>query len=148
MDTRGLIILVILLILASQASAETGITNVSISPASPGVTDQISILVSGLEGSGGVLITDTDFSVIGNTLSLDIYLYLGPSDVGTPWSYTETVGTLSEGTYNLTVQRFLPSYYPPPIVDSYSMSFGVTPEPATIVLLGVGAILARKKSVR
>jgi len=105
--------------------------------------EPITILVSGVEGSGGVQIISTHFSAIDNSLLFDIHLDLGICLWVTPWSYSEVIGTLSAGTYNLTVRRFLPDYYPPPIVNSYEMSFTVVPEPVTIALLAVGLPIIR-----
>ncbi len=99
-----------------------------------------------MEGSGGVTITNTDFSVNGNSLTLDIYLDLGFATVVTPWSYSKLIGTLPADTYNLTVWRFLPSYYPPNIiVSSYSTSFEVVPEPATLLLLVFGVAICKRR---
>ena len=116
--------------------ANATITNVSILPNAPTSIEPITIIVNGIEGGGGVQITNTDFFVNGNSLTLDIYLDIGIAQVVTPWSHNELIGTLPVGTYDITVRGFLPSYYPPPLYDSYSMSFEVTPEPSTLAIFG------------
>jgi hypothetical protein len=53
------------------------ITYVNIVPIIPTNVDQISIITYGIEGSGGVDITSTDFIQNGFLLELNIYLDLG-----------------------------------------------------------------------
>jgi hypothetical protein len=143
----GITICLVLMLGINVATAT--ITSVQIIPAEPTLTDSISILVNGIEGSSPVQIMNTQFSVNGNSLALDIYLDLGFAFVLTPWSHTEVIGTLPTGDYNLTVRRLLPSYYPPDtIVSSYSTSFEVVPEPCTVVFLGFGLPLLKAFSKR
>jgi hypothetical protein len=148
METK--LLKVVFVVLFFSAAAKASIVNVSISPITPTFTDPITILIDGMEGSGGVQITNTDFIINGNSISLDIYINRGIVQVVTPWSHSELIGTLPADTYNLTVRRFLPPYYPPDIiVSSYSISFEVTPEPSILAIFGVALpifrIFSRKK---
>jgi hypothetical protein len=142
MKSKRLFLYAILAFLPVCANAT--INDVSISPTTPTSLDSITILVSGEEGTYPAEITNTDFFVNGNSLTLDIYLYIGPFDAVSFWSCTEIIGTLPADTYNLTVWRFLPSYYPPSTISSYSTSFEVVPEPATLLLMVSGLLLLRK----
>jgi hypothetical protein len=123
---------VIFMIMIIPPATNATITDVSILPTTPTVIDPITISVSGIEGSGGVRITDTDFYISGDSLELDIFLELGPLAVITPWSYSENIGILPADTYNLTVRSF--SYYPSR-ESSYLTRFEVVPEPSTFAFL-------------
>jgi hypothetical protein len=118
------------------------ILNVNIFPEVPTMFDEITIITSGAESQGGVLIDSTNFNREGTLLRLDIFLVVGDLAVFTPWSHPENIGTLPAGMYDLTVQTFENT----DITDAYSMSFEVTPEPSTLILLLLGftQILRRK----
>ena len=121
-------------------SAKASITDVDIFPEAPTAIDLITISVSGVEGSGDVLITDSDFNIQGTVLELDIFLEVGAFPVITPWSHSEDVGPLPAGMYDLTVRTLELAE----VTDTYSMPFEVVPEPATVLLLAVGALLAKR----
>jgi hypothetical protein len=137
------IIFAILFLLPVCAKAE--ITDVNIIPSIPTQIDPITILVSGVEGYGAVQITDTDFIVNGNMLSLDIYLNVGHYTVVTPWSHSEGIGLLPTEVYDLNVRTLRQSV----VTSTYSTSFEVVPEPATFVFLAAGLpafrVFTRKK---
>jgi len=119
---------VIFTIMIIPAAINAGITEVSILPPTPTVIDPITISVSGIEGSPAQ-VTNTDFFVNDNSLLLDIYLSLGITPVVTPWTYSESIGTLPTGVYDLTVRTFIPLL--PSFNDNYYVSFEVVPEPGT-----------------
>lgn len=119
------------LVLCYGGWARATITDVSISPAVPTSLDPITILVSGVQGYPSEII-NTDFVVDGNSLSLDITLLLGITPVVTPWTHSEPIGTLTTGTYNLTVR--LLDYYGTP-QNTYIIDFEVIPEPGTFAIL-------------
>ena len=131
-----------------SAIANAGITDVNIVPTIPAISDSISIMAYGVEGSGGVEINDTVFTIDGYSLQLDMYLNVGICQVATPWSYTEDIGILAAGSYELIVNRYLPSYFPPPIIHSYTTDFTVVPEPGTLAIFGFGLPLLRAFSRR
>jgi len=136
--TVKLIALTIMLSFSTSVSA--AITDVSIVPSLPTPLDVISIDTSGVEGYGQVTITDSVFLIDGTFLQLDLSLNVGPYTVMTPWSHTEDIGTLPEGLYDLNVRTLEDSL----VTDTYSTSFEVVPEPATMLLLGIGAIAIRR----
>ena len=136
---KKLILLIVLLYVVYPAQAI--ITDVSVLPGNPTDIDLISILVSGEEGSGPVLITDAVFDLDSFDITLDLTLEAGLSPVITPWDYTYDVVLLSLGTYGLTVNSLVPSM--PTQNDTYITSFEVVPEPATVLLLGLGGLILR-----
>ena len=122
--------------------AEGTITDVSIIPEQPTLEDAITILTSGVEGAGGVSIIDSVFQMAGTSLELDIFINVGLFDELTPWSHSEIIGTLPANSYDLTVT--LDAYYGSHTeIDTYSTSFTVVPEPATVFLLAMGIVCAR-----
>jgi len=129
----------VFILVATSASVNATITDVSIVPSLPTSLDVISIDISGVEGTGPVFVTDTDFSQDGTSLELDIFLDVGFLMVVTPWSNTENIGTLPIGFYDLTVRTWEESIE----TDTYSISFEVVPEPTTVVLFGLGGLFTR-----
>lgn len=117
-------------------------------PDNPTIYDSINITSSGIAGSGGVIVENTSFQIIGTDLTYEIFLKVGPLTVITPWSYTEDVGILPVGTYDLTVTAYY-DYSGFTASEEYSTSFDVViPEPASIVLLGSGLVLSRRMQLR
>jgi hypothetical protein len=116
-----------------SATANANITNVSISPITPTLVDPITISVNGIEGSGPVQITSTNFVINGNSLTLDISLQIGFAYVITPWLHSEAIGTLPQEFYDLTVRTF--DYYHGTLLDTYpTVYFTVVPEPGTLAI--------------
>ena len=122
-------------------SVKATITDVEINPDEPTMEDIITIVTYGEEGSGPVEVADSDFTITETEIALDIYLNLGFLTVMTPWSYSEDIGILPAGTYDLTVQTFADFGD----IDIYFTTFQVVPEPATILLLGLGVLLVKKR---
>jgi len=120
-------------------SAEATITDVHIVPEEPTINDVITIVTSGLEGSGPVFINDSVFLADETVLQLNIFLDLGPYTVVTPWSHSEDIGPLPTGFYELTVRTFEDLQ----VADTYNMTFEVVPEPASIMLLCLGVLCIR-----
>jgi hypothetical protein len=132
--------ILVFIVVVTSASVNATITDVSIVPSLPTPLDVISIDISGVESTGPVFITDTDFRQDGTLLELDIFLDVGFAAVVTPWSHTENIGTLSAGLYDLTVRTVEDSV----VSDTYSTSFEVVPEPATLILLALGSLISRE----
>lgn len=141
MKTSFLAVIVAILGLSIVSPSIATITDVSVLPTQPTETDTISINVMGLEGSGGVQISDSVLTVNGDQISLDLSLELGWLTVMTDWSHLETIGTLPSGIYELTVTT-IDNYN---VMDSCLTSFEVIPEPCTLALLGLGGLVLRRR---
>ena len=124
---RKIVKIIAFIVVVTLASADATITDVSIVPSLPTPLDVISIDTSGVEGTGAVFVTDTDFRQNGTLLELDIFLDVGVYAVVTPWSHTEDIGTLNAGAYSLTVRAF--DNYSGTLQDTYTVDFTVVPEP-------------------
>ena len=120
----------------------SGIDNVYITPSEPMFTDPITIHSSGGASRGPVSITNTDFTIDGSCLELDIHLYLGPFI--SYWSHSEDIGILPIGTYDLTVR----TYESLNLTDTYPTTFEVIPEPVSMVFLMSGVSFLIKKGVK
>ncbi len=130
---------VILLFFCSLAGA--GITEVAISPSEPSISDIITINIWGVERQGPVDIESYHYEKQENALLLDINLKLGFLFMVSGWSFQKEIGSLPIGTYNLTVRTFEGTIN----ADTHLVSFEVVPEPATILLLGLGCIFLKKR---
>ena len=127
------------------SGSEDWALSVDILPEAPTIHDSIDIISSAIAGSGPVAVENTLFQYDGTNLTLDLYLNVGMFTVMTPWSYTETIGTLPAGTYDLTVTAY---YDYSGFIDSedYFTSFEVViPEPASLLLLAFGGVLIRRR---
>lgn len=142
MKTRLLLLFGIGLAMSTM-TAQAVITDVSILPEEPTAIDPITIITSGVEGSGGVVITNSNFLIDGTSLELDIFLDVGVFTVITPWSHPEDIGTLLMGTYDLTVNTIVELQ--PVLNDTYFISFEVVPEPTTAFLFGSGVVFILRK---
>jgi hypothetical protein len=139
---RFLALTVFMVILICPVKAVKGsITDVYTEPLEPTDIEVITIVVSGLEGSGAVVITDSNFQREDSSLGLDIFITLGYYGVITPWSHSEVIGMLPANDYDLTVStHYIGAYVG---TDIYSTSFTVVPEPATLLLLTMGVVWIR-----
>lgn len=117
-----------------------------VQPETPTIYDPISILSNATAGSGPVEVEQSLFQVNGSHLSLNLDVKVGMLQVVTPWSYTENIGTLPAGSYDLAVTA---DYYFAGWTNSeeYYTSFEVIPEPASILLLLAGVSVMRKLKI-
>ena len=138
---KEILIITAIISLFSAVATQAAITDVFIFPQEPMVIDPITIITSGIEGSGDVVINSSSFLIDGTSLELDIFLDVGNFAIITPWSHSEDIDALLIGTYELTVNTIFESA--PHLNDSYYTSFEVIPEPATILLFATGAIIFR-----
>jgi len=60
----------------------------------------------------------------------------------TPWNYSENMGALSNGQYELNVNE----YFDETLIQTYPLSFEVILEPASLLLLSIGSIGIRRYS--
>jgi len=146
MNTRISMVFIILLGLVFHNNAlALNITNVDVIPSQPLNTDLITFSISGWAGNKPSWVDHDLFSQTGTSLRLDLYVAMGTMTADSTWTYSKEIQPLPIGTYSLEVRAF-DNYYDT-LEDTYNGGFTVVPEPATVLLLGLGAILARKKLV-
>lgn len=116
-----------MMLLCSGKAVKGNITDVYTEPNQPTDIEVITIVVFGLEGSNPVLITDSDFQMEGNSVEINIFLFVGYYGMITPWSHSEIIGTLPAGEYNLTVNAYYSGAYTG--TDTHLTSFIVVPTP-------------------
>jgi hypothetical protein len=141
-----LIAVVVMTILCSpKKTAGVWIEDVHTEPNQPTDVDIITIVASGKAGAGPVWIDDSVFRMEDTSLELDIFFTLGFYGMITPWTYSEIIGTLPANDYDLTVRGYnydelAGNYF---LSDTYLTGFTVVPEPATLLLLTMGAVWIR-----
>jgi hypothetical protein len=142
---KSMILTVVIILSCFTGMVRAGITYAYIVPEFPTVSDDITIFVEGIESSGPVNIYDSEFNRIDNNIDYNLYLTAGFLTVISPWEYSENIGSLSPGTYDLNVNLYVTSL--PEYSHTYSFSFEVVPEPTSLVFLTIGyAYLLRRKS--
>ena len=109
----------------------------------PSSSDTVSIVVSGQKGATNHFVDYTDFSIEGDNLVFDVYWDsegLGAT-VMTDYTYVEEIGTIPAGDYSLEVFSYLHDLP----FDYYPTYVHVTPEPGTIMLVGFGGLMLRRR---
>ena len=154
-----LIAIALAVVITTSVSIEAGsitITDVTTDPLLPTVFDSITIetfidfdLIAYPQ-----MVFDNNyggFEQSGMSLQLDLYFYEdGMGILGIPIvsPLLEPIGMLTEGFYDLTVLAYVSpdpiTLVMPELSDEYFTSFQVTPEPATILLLALGAVMVRR----
>lgn len=138
---------VLMMLGSAFAGAVINISDVQIVPETPSIYDIITINTQGYIPGGGIHYDETLFSVNNYLLQLNLYY---TDRIGTaipkPWSHLDEIGALPQGNYDLLVQAYwrvgTSGYI---LHDDYSTVFQVIPEPCTLFLFIVGALLAGRK---
>lgn len=145
---RRLIILTLVFIMAEQTLATFSIDQVTISPANPTSLDIITIEANGWVNFGSWTFDHSSFTANDKNLTLDFYFDVPDIVIWviTPWDESKQIGTLSANDYDLTVHTYSITSSGTGLDDTFTTSFTVsTPEPMTICLLGLGAVMMRRK---
>jgi len=127
-------------------SAELKAMEVQIIPAIPTNNDIIQIKASGILAYLDAPFDHSEFFINGYSLQLDIYYGDGYLTAIGPWLHTEFIGPLPVGTYDLEVTQYEHEVFP--LIDTYSTTFEVVPEPMSLSLLFFGGFLLSLKKHR
>jgi hypothetical protein len=129
------------LCLCGPTSSYGGLTsdNVDVIPYQPLETDIITFDISGLAATSPSWIEYDIFSQNETLLQLDLYIDRGLHYTLSNWTYSKQISPLPPEVYNLQVRAF--DNYDGTLQDTYNVDFTVVPEPATILLLGIGVFL-------
>lgn len=129
-----------------------GISGIEIDPPAPTVLDDIQITPYGWTGYAlNTELVDYTFGISGTNIYVDSYFYFDSGDgyslpVAGDWDVTADIGLLPADDYTAIARTWI-TYTIIPIYeldDTYSRSFVVTPEPATLILLSIGGLILRK----
>jgi hypothetical protein len=145
---RRLIILTLVFIMAEQTLATFSIDQVTISPTNPTSLDIITIDANGWVNFGGWTFDHSSFTANDTDLTLDFYFDVPDIVlwVITSWDESKQIGALSANDYDLTVHTYSITSSGTALDDTFATSFTVaTPEPMTICLLGLGAVMMKRK---
>jgi len=85
------------------------ITEVSVTPADPSPSDDVTVTVSGWKPASNYGCDDVGVRIVGSFIMLDMYWHsegLG-AQVITPYDETRCVGKLNSGTYSVSVRSWL-----------------------------------------
>lgn len=138
--------IVILLLICCMVSIASGleviIDSVNVQPELPGISDIVNIEIDGTANYYPSWVDHYDYSQDLTSLDLDLYVDAGYFTAFSNWSYSQQIGTLAPGDYVLTVRAF--SHDEGILRDTSVTEFTVVPEPAAILLVGIGAIVIRK----
>jgi len=144
MKKKILMIFAVLLVIVFHSNVlADNITSVTVVPSQPLNTDLITFNISGTAASTPSWVASDIFSQNGTSLQLDLYVDMGYGQAFSNWNYSKQIQPLAVGTYSLEVRELygkLDSPFYGMLLDTDNTSFTVTPEPASAVMLGIGAI--------
>jgi hypothetical protein len=138
------ILIIAVTVLASSASASPiiiHIEDVEITPQVPTLLDTININVSGGASRSESQVEYSEFLQDGTSLQLDLFVDVGIIMTPSTWSHLEELGPFAAESYSLSVRAF--EYHDGTLKDTYTKDFVVIPEPATLLLLAIGAVWAQ-----
>jgi hypothetical protein len=85
------------------------ITDVSVTPANPGPSDDVSVTVSGWKPASNYGFDHADVRIVGSFIMLDMYWHSEGfgAQVVTPYAETRCLGKLNPGAYTISVRSWL-----------------------------------------
>ncbi len=137
------------MVLVSSASGSPiviYIEDVDITPQVPSMWDMVNINVLGGASGSGSQVEYSEFSQNGTSLQLDLFVDVGILTIPSTWSHLEQVGPFAAESYSLTVHAF--EYQDGTLKDTYTKDFVVTPEPSSVFLFGLGALIIQRRKLR
>ncbi len=143
---------VILVCIQPAFAMLVGISGIDVSPPAPTVLDDIQITPFGWTGYAmNTEFTDYTFNVSGTNIYVDCYFYYYlEGDIIIPvagsWEAPVDIGLLPADNYTAIARTWVTETIFPiyELSDTLSLSFTVTPEPATLILLLIGGLILRK----
>lgn len=133
---------VLVLMLATSLVNAGIIDNVQVTPESPTISDSIEVNVFATLSYGEIPYS-TEVTMLNNQVKIDIVFSGSGLPAITSWQHTENIGSLDIGTYDLVITTTKISS--PGWDDEYTTEFTVVPEPASVLLLSLGAFFIRRK---
>lgn len=143
----GIFVFTFVCVVNIHASPTFWFEDVTLTPSIPSQTDMIAIDIScgtDLILGWGLLYLEHDspsIDLVSNIIDIDLWTYIdGEVDFGFDLNETVIVNLLPAGDYTLNIDLHDAIY-----VYSETTQFTVVPEPATLLLLGVGGLALRKR---
>jgi hypothetical protein len=136
------IIALLIMIFSTSDATAIWIDSVDVIPEQPLEIDIITFDIFGTASGRPSQVAYDQFTRDGTSLQLDLYVDVGVMPAFSNWTYSKQIQPLQPTTYSLTVRAF--DNYSGTLQDTYPVDFTVVPEPATILLLGFGAVLVKK----
>ena len=132
----------VLMVIISKLAFAQPISSVGVFPEPAFPSDILTVGVAGDLWATNHIVENTNFSQTDNILTLDMYWGIEGfgMPVVLPYTYWEPIGVFSSGDYILNVNSYFWGNY-----DFGTTSFTVIPEPTTLLLLGLGAVMVRRK---
>lgn len=136
--------IIIMFFSTSAAASSVSINSVDVIPEQPLEIDIITFDISGLASTMPSWVEYDQFTQNETSLQLDLYVNRGILYAISDWTYSKDISPLPAETYTLEVRAF--DCRLGTLEGAYTVDFTVMPEPATLVLFGLGLLIVRPLS--